>query len=162
MNIQNPPRRGAGAEPRGRKPRRTPKGRQVDPKALAEVQALLTDRSRRRDLPDRAPASAPGQVPPHLQRTHGGTRRRDEAVDDRGLRGRDLLRALRRGEGRRGAAAAGHGAGVRLAVLRDGRRGTAAERSAKDRSDRTSGSCARPAWALAIARRSARSAMCRR
>jgi len=50
MNIQNPPRRGNGAEPRGRKPRRTPKGRQVDPKALAEVQALLTDRSRRRDL----------------------------------------------------------------------------------------------------------------
>src|SRR5882672_3904427 len=50
MNIQVPPRNGKGAEPRGRKPRRTPKGRQVDPQALAEVQALLTDRSRRRDL----------------------------------------------------------------------------------------------------------------
>jgi NADH:ubiquinone oxidoreductase subunit F (NADH-binding)/NADH:ubiquinone oxidoreductase subunit E len=50
MNIQAPPRQGNGAEPHGRKPRRTPKGRQVDPKALAEVQALLTDRSRRRDL----------------------------------------------------------------------------------------------------------------
>jgi formate dehydrogenase len=50
MNIQNPPRRGNSAEPRSRKPRRTPKGRQVDPQALAEVQALLTDRSRRRDL----------------------------------------------------------------------------------------------------------------
>src|SRR5204863_1173156 len=50
MNIQNPPRAGGnGAEPR-RKSRRTPKGRQVDPQALAEVQALLTDRSRRRDL----------------------------------------------------------------------------------------------------------------
>ena len=47
MNIQNPPRVGGnGAEPR-RKSRRTPKGRQVDPQALAEVQALLTDRSRR-------------------------------------------------------------------------------------------------------------------
>src|SRR5580700_11769260 len=35
----------------GRKrPRRTPKGRQVDPRALAEVQALLGDRSRQRDL----------------------------------------------------------------------------------------------------------------
>ncbi|HVZ51669.1 MAG TPA: NAD(P)H-dependent oxidoreductase subunit E [Pseudolabrys sp.] len=33
-----------------RRPPRTPKGRQVDPAALAEVQALLTDRPRRRDL----------------------------------------------------------------------------------------------------------------
>src|SRR6266700_6176289 len=50
MNVQNPPRVGGnGAEPR-RKARRTPKGRQIDPQALAEVQALLTDRSRRRDL----------------------------------------------------------------------------------------------------------------
>ena len=39
----------AGRQGRGR-PRRTPKGRQVDPRALEEVQALLTDRSRRRDL----------------------------------------------------------------------------------------------------------------
>ena len=38
MNVQNPPRFGGnGAEPRGRKPRRTPKGRQVDPQALDEV-----------------------------------------------------------------------------------------------------------------------------
>ena len=51
MNIQNPPRSGGnGAEPRGRKPRRTPKGRQVDPQAVDEVAALLGDRSRRRDL----------------------------------------------------------------------------------------------------------------
>ena len=50
MNVQNPPRFGNGAQPRGRKPRRTPKGRQVDPTALDEVQALLADRSRRRDL----------------------------------------------------------------------------------------------------------------
>ncbi len=36
----------------GRKgrPRRTPKGRQVEPAALDEVRALLTDRPRRRDL----------------------------------------------------------------------------------------------------------------
>jgi NADH:ubiquinone oxidoreductase subunit F (NADH-binding)/NADH:ubiquinone oxidoreductase subunit E len=33
-----------------RRPPRTPKGRQVDPVALEEVRALLTDRSRRRDL----------------------------------------------------------------------------------------------------------------
>ena len=38
-------------QPAGRnRPRRTPKGRQIDPAALEEVQALLTDRPRRRDL----------------------------------------------------------------------------------------------------------------
>jgi formate dehydrogenase len=48
MNIQiPPPSGGAGAR---RRPPRKPKGRQVDPTALAEVQALLTDRPRRRDL----------------------------------------------------------------------------------------------------------------
>ena len=51
MNVQTPPRVGGnGAEPRGRKPRRTPKGRQIDPQALDEVAALLGDRPRRRDL----------------------------------------------------------------------------------------------------------------
>jgi NADH:ubiquinone oxidoreductase subunit F (NADH-binding) len=51
MNIQSPPPRfnGNGAGPR-RKARRTPKGRQVDPRAEAEIQALLTDRPRKRDL----------------------------------------------------------------------------------------------------------------
>jgi formate dehydrogenase beta subunit len=50
MNIQTPPPpRTNGANP-GRRPRRTPKGRQVDPQALAEVVALLGDKSRRRDL----------------------------------------------------------------------------------------------------------------
>src|SRR4051812_37848508 len=33
-----------------RRPPRTPKGRQVDPAALAEVRALLDSRERRRDL----------------------------------------------------------------------------------------------------------------
>ncbi len=47
MNMQSPPRQnGAGR----RRPPRTPKGRQVDPAALDEVRALLTDRPRRRDL----------------------------------------------------------------------------------------------------------------
>ncbi len=51
MNIQNPPRFGGnGAEPRNRKPRRTPKGRQIDPQAAGEIAALLGDRSRQRDL----------------------------------------------------------------------------------------------------------------
>jgi NADH:ubiquinone oxidoreductase subunit F (NADH-binding)/NADH:ubiquinone oxidoreductase subunit E len=40
------PRGGAGR----RRPPRTPKGRQVDPQAAADIEALLTDRPRRRDL----------------------------------------------------------------------------------------------------------------
>src|SRR5437868_11699840 len=51
MNIQNPPREGRGGpKGRGAKPRRTPKGRQVDLKGLDEIRALLRDRPRRRDL----------------------------------------------------------------------------------------------------------------
>src|SRR6266704_4372631 len=34
----------------GRRPPRTPKGRQVDPQALAEIRALIGERERRRDL----------------------------------------------------------------------------------------------------------------
>jgi formate dehydrogenase beta subunit len=43
-------RRTNGAKNGVRRPRRTPKGRQVDPRALEEVRALLGERSRRRDL----------------------------------------------------------------------------------------------------------------
>src|SRR6187397_1073960 len=50
MNIQNPPRAGANGTGGRRRPPRTPKGRQVDPQALDEIRALLTDRPRRRDL----------------------------------------------------------------------------------------------------------------
>src|SRR5262245_48008790 len=50
MNVHTPPRSaGNGAEHR-RRPRRTPKGRQLDPTAVAEIEALLTVSSRRRDL----------------------------------------------------------------------------------------------------------------
>src|SRR6266545_1598040 len=42
-------RRSKGANG-AKRPRRTPKGRQVDPQALEEVRALLGERSRRRDL----------------------------------------------------------------------------------------------------------------
>ena len=49
MNIQIPPPSGGKGAGR-RRPPRTPKGRQVDPPALDEVRALLTDRPRRRDL----------------------------------------------------------------------------------------------------------------
>jgi formate dehydrogenase beta subunit len=50
MNIQNPPRSGPNGAGGRRRPPRTPKGRQVDPQALDDVRALLTDRPRRRDL----------------------------------------------------------------------------------------------------------------
>src|SRR5215468_6921030 len=44
MNISDKPQTSR------RRPRQTPKGRQIDPRALAEVQALLGTRPRRRDL----------------------------------------------------------------------------------------------------------------
>ena len=50
MNIQTPPRAGSNGTGGRRRPARTPKGRQVDPQALEEICALLTDRPRRRDL----------------------------------------------------------------------------------------------------------------
>jgi NADH:ubiquinone oxidoreductase subunit F (NADH-binding)/NADH:ubiquinone oxidoreductase subunit E len=48
--VQEQQRADPGRASGRRRPPRTPKGRQVDPAALAEVQALLTDKSRRRDL----------------------------------------------------------------------------------------------------------------
>ena len=51
--TQSPPptsRPREGGRDGRRRPPRTPKGRQVDPQALEEVQALLIDRPRRRDL----------------------------------------------------------------------------------------------------------------
>jgi formate dehydrogenase len=52
MPTATPSDSGTIAKPREgrRRPRETPKGRQVDPRALEEVQALLIDRPRRRDL----------------------------------------------------------------------------------------------------------------
>ena len=50
--TEQPPRSrpGQGGGTGRRRPPRTPKGRQVDPQALEQVQALLIDRPRRRDL----------------------------------------------------------------------------------------------------------------
>ena len=49
--LSNPKTNGAGSNGDGRRrPRRTPKGRQVEPTALDEVRALLGPRSRQRDL----------------------------------------------------------------------------------------------------------------
>src|SRR5580658_2745037 len=53
MSLTEPPPtlppNGRGKPGRRRAPR-TPKGRQIDPQAAADIEALLTDRSRRRDL----------------------------------------------------------------------------------------------------------------
>ena len=86
MNVQNPPRAGGnGAEPRGRKPRRTPKGRQIDPQALDEVRALLGDRSRRRDLLIEHLHLIQDKYGYISQRASHRARRRDEARADRSL-----------------------------------------------------------------------------
>jgi NADH:ubiquinone oxidoreductase subunit F (NADH-binding)/NADH:ubiquinone oxidoreductase subunit E len=52
LNVSNRPAAGKNGTSGGgrRRPRRTPKGRQVELEALEEVRALLVDRSRRRDL----------------------------------------------------------------------------------------------------------------
>src|SRR6476646_6695033 len=50
VTEQLPPKAPTTGRAGRRRPPRTPKGRQIDPQALIEVQALLTDRSRRRDL----------------------------------------------------------------------------------------------------------------
>ncbi|HZP77726.1 MAG TPA: NAD(P)H-dependent oxidoreductase subunit E [Pseudolabrys sp.] len=50
MNVHASPPPGGGAGSRKQRPRRTPKGRQVEPVALDEIRALLGDRSRQRDL----------------------------------------------------------------------------------------------------------------
>src|SRR5262249_21293450 len=49
MNALTPSNTGTNGSGR-RRPRQTPKGRQVDPRALDEVRALLGNRDRRRDL----------------------------------------------------------------------------------------------------------------
>jgi formate dehydrogenase len=50
ITEQFPSAKGGPKREGRRRPPRTPKGRQVDPQALVEVRALLTDRPRRRDL----------------------------------------------------------------------------------------------------------------
>src|SRR6266481_8013371 len=47
MDARTDDRGGLG---RRNRPRKTPKGRQIDPQALTEVRALLGERERRRDL----------------------------------------------------------------------------------------------------------------
>ena len=143
------------------RPRRTPKGRQIDPRAAAEIEALLTDRPRRRDLliehlhliQDKYGYISSAHLAAlaaemKLAQTEVYEVATFYAHFDVVKEGRD-------------AAAAGHRARLRFAVLRHGRRRSPAEGFAEDARRRTCASCARRAWAPAITRRSAPSAMCR-
>ena len=135
----------------------TPKGRQVDPAALAEVQALLGDRERRRDLL----IEHLHLLQDHFGCLHArhlvGARRGDAAGAGRGLRGRLVLRAFRHRDGRRGAAAAAHGAGLRQPDLRAVRAARSCSASCATGSATACASCGRRAWAAATRRRSSRS-----
>ena len=79
----------------------TPKGRQVDPDAAHEIELLLGDRPRRRDLLIEHLHLIQDKYQPDFRRPSRGARRRDEAFLRRSVRDRDLLRAFRRREGRR-------------------------------------------------------------
>ena len=91
---------------------------------------MLGDRPRRRDLLIEHLHLIQDRYGYLSARASCGARAGDEACAGRGLRGRDVLRPFRRGEGRRDAAAARHRAGLRLALVRDGGRRAAAARAA--------------------------------
>ena len=113
MDARTPIDHGGSGRKKNR-PRRTPKGRQIDPAALDEVRALLGDRPRRRDLLIEHLHLIQDRYG-HLSAAHLAALAAEmKLAHDRGLRGRDLLRAFRCREGRRGPAAAGHGARLRL------------------------------------------------
>ena len=110
-----------------------PKGRSVDPQALADVRALLGDAPRERVAADRAPAPDPGCAGLPSARAPGRAGAGDEARDHRGLRGGNVLSPFRRPRRRRNAASAGHDPRVRDAVVPDGRGGRTARRPARRR-----------------------------
>ena len=87
-----------------RRAKSTPKGRQIDPTAAHEIELLLGDRPRRRDLLIEHLHLIQDTLSPDFRGASRGARRRDEAVVRRGVRDRDLLRAFRCREGGR----AGH------------------------------------------------------
>ena len=105
----------------------TPKGRQIDPTAAQEIEALLGRPAAAARSADRAPAPDPGQISSDFRRPSRGACRRDEAVLCRSVRDRDVLRAFRCGEGRRGRYSAADHPGLQFADLRHaGRRDIAA------------------------------------
>ena len=121
--VTPPATKTTGAPKRGGKRgkvRSKPKGRAVDPTALEEVRALLGDAPRRRDLLIEHLHKIQDRYQLSGGRASRGACRRDEAGDDRGLRGGDLLSPLRRGQGRRDRTSGHHRSRVRLDRLRAG------------------------------------------
>ena len=103
--------------------------------------------------PDRVPAPDPGRPRPPVRRPPPGAGRGAAPRPGRGLGGRHLLRAFRRGEGGRDPAAAADRPGLRLALLRARRRRRrCAPRSRPGSTRPRCGWCARPAWAAATPR----------
>ena len=94
----------------------------VDPAALDEVRNCWARPARARDLLIEHLHKLQDRFRPPERAPPGGAGAGDGAGADRGLRGGDLLSPLRRGQGRRRGAAGADGAGLRRAVLRDGRR----------------------------------------
>ena len=110
---QTPPSgRGQAA---GRAPSQGPAGRR--PGARRGARAARRPAAPARPA-DRAPAPDPGPLRPSLGRASRRAGRGDAPRPDRGLRGRDLLRPLRRGQGGRDAAAAADRPGLRQPDLR--------------------------------------------
>ena len=95
-----------------------PKGRQVDVGSLEEVRALLGGGPYQRDLLIEY-LHLIQDATATFRRPSAGPGRRDEAAHGRGLRGGVLLRPLRYRAGRRGAASALDGPGLRQPDLRD-------------------------------------------
>ena len=93
--------------------------------------------------PDRVPAPDPGRARPPLRGAPPRPRRGAAPRPGRGLGGRDLLRPFRRGEGRRGPAAAAHRPGLRLALLRARRRRRPSRRAARGPRSRARSACCR-------------------
>ena len=93
----------------------------VRPSWATAARARAADRI---SAPDPGPGGLPARGP------SAGAGRRAQDPHGGGLRGRDLLRALRRGGGRRGARRQGDGARVRQPELRAGRRRGADRRAA--------------------------------
>ena len=108
----------------------TPKGRQVDPHRRPRDRASARRPAAAARSPDRASAPDPGQISPDFGRPSRSPCRRDEAVVCGGVRDRDLLRAFRRGEGRRARYRAADHSRLRLAHLRHAGRGKTAARIA--------------------------------
>ena len=135
----------------------TPKGRQVDPKALAEVEALLGDRPLRRDLliehlhliQDRYHQISAAHLAA-LADAH-------EALLRRGVRDGDFLRAFRHREGGRARSSAAYGPRLRQPHLRAFRARRSCSPSCKARWGRRCASCARLASGSAIRRPPSRS-----